>query len=413
MVKVNPDLAADRFGNMTSDPGVAFPLEVQDNVPVDGANRDLRNYSPFRIRTVLPEYLQNVEFLRGRINELSTRTAYNPNAGIAQPLPTRNAKTFNNANRTYDKSKTVARNRTSASSVLMPGLSDRSRAKINSDISDIEVFIENGRIRTANNNTYFSEPRFLDQVVIADIAVQALNIISQPALTLLINPETYSKSYNQIFNYNDRGRKGYIYKAWGEQQVKISFSGRIGAFIAGNSSGIVPNPTETDQISGVQFASKRDSASFQNLMSLFQMFRNNGYIFDRVNGTFAQHHVGHLAIEYDNFLYLGQMDNFNYSYTEESVNGGIAFDISFVVTQEIDLQQTTFAVAPLYNPNGNPEILRRGIVNNPSVDVPVDGTADTQAGDLASPISPSNSGTVNAGANNGSESISPNSGGFQ
>lgn len=403
---------AERYKRLVSDPGVAFPYEVQDNVPIDGSNRSLSNYSPFRIRTVLPEHLEDLSFTQNRLSDLSNASVQNPITGEEISLPIREANIFNTANRVYGRSRTSYNARSSAANTLLPGLSERAKEKVGSEIADLELFIQNGRLRTPRNNGYYSEPRFMDQMVAADIAAQALNILVQPPLTLLINPESMNITYNQIFNYDDRGRKGYIYKAWGEQQPKITFSGRIGAFISGSSAGVIRNPEQIDQISGVQFASKRDSASFQNLMALFQMFRNNGYIYDRIDGNFAQQHVGHLAIEYDNWMYLGQMESFGYGYSETTPNGGLNFEVEFIVTSQIDLHQTPFSIQPLQSPSGNPSLLRRGLRDTPNVDLEPDGSSVEPPPNQSIPLNPQNSGSIPSNTGGSDVDIPRSLGGF-
>lgn len=403
---------AERYSRLVSDPGVAFPYEVQNNYPINGSNRTLSGYSPFRIRTVLPEHLEDLSFTQARLSNVSNTSIQNPITGEEIPIPTREPNIFNTASRVYGRSRTGYNARNSASNTLLPGLSDRAKEKIGSNIADLELFIENGRLRTPRSNGYYAEPRFVDQMVAADIAAQALNILVQPPLTLLINPESMNITYNQIFSYDDRGRRGYIYKAWGEQQPKITFSGRIGAFISGSSAGVIPNPQQIDQISGVQFASKRDSASFQNLMALFQMFRNNGYIFDRIDGNFAQHHVGHLAIEYDNWMYLGQMESFGYGYSETSPNGGLNFEVEFIVSSQIDLHETPFSVQPLASANGDPSLLRRGLLDTPSVDLEPDGTSVSPLPNQSTPLNPQNTGSIPSNTGGSDINIPRSLGGF-
>jgi len=212
----------------------------------------------------------------------------------------------------------------------------------------VERFISLGKERLATGN---AQPVLADQLVAADIALQLDAILKTPPLTLLVNPISLNITYEKVQQYTNNTRFGFVYESWGEQQPKLSISGQTGAFIAGagntNLSG-----RETTSPSGVQFACKRDSAAFQNLMNLFTVYKNNGYIFDTLFGSKSPHFIGALSIEYDGWVYIGHMENFNYGFEEkESQNGRVQFDFEFTVSQMYDMNQPVDSVRPMADPN--------------------------------------------------------------
>jgi hypothetical protein len=177
---------------------------------------------------------------------------------------------------------------------------------------------------------------------------QLRRLLDTPPLVLLINPSSFSTQYAKIAQFQERSRYGYIYQAWGEELVKLSISCRVGAFTTGKS-----NPSQTNVPSGVQFASKNDSAAFQQLMAMMTIFQSSAYIVDTVQGSRANYMVGNIAIEYDQNVYVGHMDSFSYNYDEMEQNGGMKFDIDFTVIRTYDVSNPKSFISPLVNPNTN------------------------------------------------------------
>lgn len=170
----------------------------------------------------------------------------------------------------------------------------------------------------------------IDRTIALDILYQLKTIQSIPPLVLLINPQSLAISYTKVAQFTERGRYGYIYQSWGDELPKMSVSGKIGAFVTGSTNGNI-GP------SGVQFASKRNSASFQNLANLLLFYKNNGYIYNKTEErpVSTLHSVGLLAIEYDGWVYEGNMESFSYSYAEETQNGGMEFEFEFSIERMI------------------------------------------------------------------------------
>lgn len=187
-----------------------------------------------------------------------------------------------------------------------------------------------------NSKARMGIPAIADVYAAVDIAMQLSAVVNTPPLVLLINPQTMTMDRNKIQQYQDRSRFGYIFHAWGEDQPKLSISARCGAFVSGGR--------------GVQFASRRDSLAWQNLMNAFHFYRNNGYIYDTVGKSNAHHHVGVLSIRYDQWVYYGQIGSLSYSLEEGNQLGGIIFEMEFVVSMAVDTAQASMVVTPMKSP---------------------------------------------------------------
>jgi hypothetical protein len=202
--------------------------------------------------------------------------------------------------------------------------------------------------QSAANQTAVSD---LDQAL--NVLVQLNRMSATPPLTLLVNPEMMNVTYGKKQQYQDRNRFNYIFQAWGEEQVRLNFSGRSAGFVAGAAGSQEQfflrrdetppfdphNPIRTDTVSGYQWASKRDSAAWQNLMSLFTIYRNNATIYNELDRSEAHLWVGNVQIAFDQMVYLGQFENFNYSYSETKQHGAIDFKFDFVASFMYDLSQ--------------------------------------------------------------------------
>lgn len=243
-----------------------------------------------------------------------------------------------------------------------------------------------------------------NQAAVADL-VQALDVILQlnrvlatPPLTLLINPEQLQMTYTKKQTYQDRNRYNFIFQSWGEEQMRLSVQGRSAGFVAGAGGNLqlrrqsrlnreVVTGQETESVSGYQYASKWDSAAWQNLMSLFTFYRNNGYIYDTAGRPRSEAHlfIGNIEIAYDQWVYLGNFENFQYSYDEHQQHGAVQFSFEFVVSFMYDRAQNT-AVRPISPPTPSPSASRRGgtpFIPNPqakataSVRLPSEGDPST------------------------------------
>lgn len=194
------------------------------------------------------------------------------------------------------------------------------------------------------------QPAIVDVYAAVDIARQLAAVFNTPPLVLLVNPTTLAVAYTKIQQYSERTRHGFIFQVWGEEQPKLQITMRCGAFISGGR--------------GVQFASRRDSKAWQNLMNAFQLFRNAGYIHDTVGKSNAHHMVGSLSIRYDGWIYYGNIESFSFTMDDDHTNGGVEFSMDFTVSAMVDTAQQPFSVAPMKSPTPSPSDPRyRGLIN--------------------------------------------------
>ena len=227
------------------------------------------------------------------------------------------------------------------------------------------------------------------------------------------NHRCYTPEERKISRFEAQGllTKTAFDKLLSEGQVTLSISGSTGAFCAGNNSataniirstsaGITGlTNSENDVASGVQFASKRDSAAFQQLMSLFHTYLNNGYIYDTVGGSEAHLMVGAVAIDYDQMTYVGNINSFSYSYAEGTPHR-IEWSMEFTVGRMYDHAEEPVVVTPQSTPNpgiaglSEAELLRSAAstptrnslgTGDPSL-VNVSGTEQFQPGEGQTPL---------------------------
>lgn len=204
-----------------------------------------------------------------------------------------------------------------------------------------------------------------DLIQALDVIVQLNRVINTPPLTLLINPESLTVTYSKKQTYSDRNRFNYIFQSWGEEQVRLSVQGKSAGFVVGSGSLETPeqetNAQNTTPVSGYQYASKWDSAAWQNLMGLFSFYRNNGYIYDTAGRPRSEAHlfIGHVQITYDQWAYVGQFENFQYGYTEQKQQGAVDFSFEFTASQVYDRSQGG-PVRPLPSPTPSPSAATRG-----------------------------------------------------
>jgi hypothetical protein len=147
---------------------------------------------------------------------------------------------------------------------------------------------------------------------------QTLNALDQmartPPLRLLVNPQSFRVSSEKLISDGNWGRNGSIIEHWGDTQDQIEGSGKIAAFysldtLEGNSPGL-------------SRTARQFSASYQNLLSLWLIYKNNGGVYfpDPLVPSSSKARnisvVGSLYLYYDGILYIGSFDNFNLTESE-------------------------------------------------------------------------------------------------
>lgn len=194
-------------------------------------------------------------------------------------------------------------------------------------------------------------PAIQSRRMVADIIAQIIEILRVPPIQLLINPQQLQLQFTKIAQFQDRGRHGYIYQAWGEEQPVMTVQGRIGGFVttAGIRQDInTPGPSSAP---GYQYAAKHDSAAWQQFMALLGFYQNNGYVFDRVFGSRAYHMIGTVAIDYDQWTYVGNFTSFEYGYSEEKQHGDLEFSFEFKVSRIFDNGEANSKISAYRDPN--------------------------------------------------------------
>jgi hypothetical protein len=251
-----------------------------------------------------------------------------------------------------------------ASKFFATGTTQETRAQILNRVD--QVIGLNGRkfqpervAKSAANQTAVSD---LNQAL--DVLVQLNRMVATPSLTLLVNPANMVVSRSKKQTYQDRSRFNYIFQSWGEEQVRLSISGKSAGFVvgtpeageqAGTGGGTDGQVFSSTTPSGYQWASKNDSAGWQNLMNLFTLYRNNAYIYNQLDKSEAHLWIGNIQIMYDQWVYMGQFENFSYSFNENAQHGGIEFNFDFVASYVSDLSQAgVFTVQPYPAVTGNP-----------------------------------------------------------
>ena len=321
MANIRPDLVANRYAGLPAGNTLTYLFEDQAGIPVDGGKQLLRQLSPFRIKILPPDLV-------------STKTSVDVNllgrANADQKVQEQTA----NEVRALFGIQTVSGNQTSVA------------------LSTLQRIVSAGQIVSGSSDT--ERAVFTDALTAADISYQVELILSIPALTLLVNPKEMSVTYPVVQQYQNRAREGFIFERWGEGQPTISFSGTTGGFIVGeNPVGTFPNQTQTSVPTGIQWASRRESAAFQNFVALYQFYRNNGHIFDLARGSRIHHMVGALSISYDQRTYVGHITSFSYSYDQEMPNR-LEWSMEFTADRIYDEAQNSSVVLPLKSPAPNP-----------------------------------------------------------
>lgn len=301
------------FSNVKVGPELALEFEDVQALPVDGSNSLLRNLSPFMIQIEPPLVFANEPQSTGKSKAVGIFDAAFSKADHGKaPIE---ADTF----------KASAGMGGSVEEVLAKGYPEPQTNKSGDGTKTLSDAGPPGKL---------GNPQIADLKTAIDIVTQLGAILSTPPLVLLINPTNLSMNYTRIHQFTDRSRFGYIYQAWGEEKPHLNITAKCGAFYSGGR--------------GVQAASKRDSAAWQNLMALFHLYRSNGYIYDTVGKSNAHLFVGGLSIHYDGWIYYGNMENLSWTFDDTANQlGGIEFTMEFVVAAMVDTSKQTQTVLPM------------------------------------------------------------------
>ena len=179
------------------------------------------------------------------------------------------------------------------------------------------------------NQTNLGKEFLAAQRSMAKLTQAALEQMAQtPPLRLLVNPQSFRVSAEKVISSGNWGRNGPIIEQWGENQDKIEGSGRIAAFYAMDAS----NATGP----GLTRNARQFSTSYQNLLSLFLLYKNNGGVWfpDPLSpasaGVKNLSVIGSVYLYYDDILYIGSFDSLNLSEAEGAPHT-LEYSFSFTV----------------------------------------------------------------------------------
>lgn len=312
MAKLGSAPPANRYDGIATGPTFAYLFETQTGIPVDGTDAQLRDLSPFVVSLVVPDEL--LEVASGVVNDVDLLQA------AAQG------------------SDSIA----TASQSILSVMGDPV-----SGTATLEAFVTTGQFFTDADATFVSS--IADAFQAADIMLQVKRMLEAEPLTLLVNPTDMSIQYTKIQSFQSRTRQGFVFEAWGEDLPTVSFSGTTAGFVAGAVD--VSNPYgaqqtgEATSVTGYQEAAKRDSAAWQNFMSLYHFYKNNGYIYDTINKSQAHLFIGSVSIDFDQWTYKGHIDSFSFRFEEGSPHK-VGFDMEFRVDKMYDRSAATSTVLP-------------------------------------------------------------------
>lgn len=312
-------------------PEMRLEYEAPQAQPVSGSNGLLRNLSPFVIQVELPlAFANDPTVLAGGSEQAKQRAVgiYEAANRGRSAIQGRGAL----ANAEYMGSLYQGGN-ASYQEVIVKGMPD---PQVNQSGDGAQLVAKDGETPLGK----LGSPSIADLNTALDIALQLSVIANTPPLVLLVNPTSLNMRWTKIQNFSDRTRFGYVFQAWGEEQPRLSITAKSGAFYSRGR--------------GVQMASRRDSAAWQNLMSLFAFYKNNGYIHDTVGRSNAHHFVGGLSIHYDGWIYYGNMESLSYAHEETNQLGGVVFSMEFVVSMMVDSSKSSQTVLPMRSPMVSP-----------------------------------------------------------
>lgn len=146
-------------------------------------------------------------------------------------------------------------------------------------------------------------------------AVEALR--NAPPLRLLVNPTSFKISSEKVVSDGNWTRNGPIIEYWGENQDKLDASGKLAGFFSIDA--VNPAPDAQGESPGLTRGARQYSASYQNFMSLYLLYRNNANVYTMAKDISDTKEialnrlsmVGSMYIYYDDTMYIGSFDNFS------------------------------------------------------------------------------------------------------
>jgi len=151
-------------------------------------------------------------------------------------------------------------------------------------------------------------------------------------------------------------------------------------------------------------------------MALLSFYKNAGYIYNTIDRSNAHHFVGSLAIEYDQWVYIGHMESFSWGYDEiENQNGKITFEIEFKISRMYDNHLPVETVKPLRaitESLSDPRFTVGGTVSTYEADTLPSGSMTGPGEDVLSSEGIPAEGEASVAGNGGTD-LAVNDGGFE
>lgn len=210
--------------------------------------------------------------------------------------------------------------------------------------------------------------RMAQRAEIAQTVKAVETLRNAPPLRLLVNPSSFKLSSEKIISDGNWTRNGPIVEHWGENQDKLEASGKVAAFFAIDA--LSPLPDAQGESPGLTRGARQYSASYQNFLSLYMLYRNNANVYtsgtdvgdSKVNFLNRLSLVGSMYIYYDDTLYIGSFDNFNVTETDTAPYT-LEYNFQFTVRATFLLDRP-----PLYSPEASRFLSRRMVL--PTTTVP-------------------------------------------
>lgn len=201
-----------------------------------------------------------------------------------------------------------------------------------------------------------------------------------PPLILLINPTEFTRDHENLADNSIKSRQGMIPHVWLEQPLSLTASGVTAAQYV----------VRADGTGGLTHHKRIHSLSYLNLMSMVEIYKNNGMTFTGKEAGDGNSGIGSIPmsvyIYYDGHLYIGSFDDFEIGDSGEKPYN---MDWGFKFTVRYDMSAN---LSPNSQPSPPPEI------TTPSVDavtavtrpVPTDSATvpdeDTESAEIESAV---------------------------
>ena len=196
-----------------------------------------------------------------------------------------------------------------------------------------------------------------------------------PPLRMLINPNKFSVKSQKIVSDGNWSRSGPIIEFWGDDRDKISGSGQIAATYALNT-----NPLLGQGGPGLTRAARNHSEAWQNLQSLYLLYKNNGGLYlqdlSQQERDITLSTVGSVYLYYDNILYIGCFDSFTINQTDtKPFTAEYSFEFTVRAAFLLDVpDQQSYGVATAFSRRRQPTLPTRSSISEQATLPPENST---------------------------------------